>query len=236
MRRSASIVCLMVALAAAGCTHGVFTKSELFPEYGRNGEANYYRVTLDGSGFNGEIDYREGWYDAQAVDELFGAVGDDHLARQAIAKRRDEVIQKTYDAYADALEENRQGDIAVRRANYEAALSSASPGAPRTGGEATDRSDKKFVMILSCDPDRIIDAIKGKIRERKVADSVAALVTASRDQEDAGDVLRLQLLEGRIARVIEALRSAEASLGDETAADAARARLNQLVLELEALR
>ena len=170
-------------LLLSGCaTEGRLLKEEHFADYApcqskQCVRANYYRVRVVAYGQNGRVDYRSGWFDAKAVDDLFGEISSQHNARNLIAKEQRRAIRETYKEYVEALlsDTPNQGTIETRRQAFDAARDGVS-GVTTLGGSPLDHTNHKFVMILSNDPSDVIAAIKGKVEQNKLVDSVASLL------------------------------------------------------------
>lgn len=225
---------LLAGLLACG---GRFTKTEHFVAYGENGEANYYRITIEARGDFSEVDYRSGWYDAAAVDQLFG----DLAAKQTLAAK---AAQEKGDAALDALDkyleelnaaELDQSKIDARKRAYEEAVAAVTGVTP----VGTDRLDvsyyagKKLVLILSSDPSAIIDAIKSRLQGQRITDAIRKRLED--DNRRKADTARKDLettLDG-IDGVVEALERAQTSLDGAPTRQAVRDALTQLDAEVE---
>ena len=222
-----------------GCAKGAFHKVELFAEYPENsGQVpNYYRVTLSGKGRNGVVDYRSGWYDAKAVDALFGKISEEQEALAVTARRRKQAIRTTFDLYMDALEKgDPEEKLRGAQKRYQEALQSAS-GLTTLGSDpvtALDRADEKFIMILSSDPDQIIEAIKGSVQKSQIADAVVRQLDAHQRRQVAVTEQRLDQLLKRLNQAVDKLRASVASAESSDQAGV-QALLAELISELEAL-
>lgn len=231
------IVLLCITLSACS-TRASFRKVEHFADYGGNGRANYYRVSIEGRGENGKVDYRSGWYDAKAVDELFGNVGQKHTIEAVTASRQGEAIEKTFDNYMKSLEGGDGApDVDVARGKWRQSVNAVtgitSAGEGQVG--AVDHADEKFVMILSNDPEKVIQAIKAHIQKADLGGSVSALLGADQAKKDATQHLRLSLLARQLQSCIEALQATETGLGTATPATRLQA-LGELASRLESVR
>lgn len=149
----AALLCFL----AAGCTSAHHERVAYFAEYGEDGRTNYYRVKVSWTAENGIVDYRSGWFDARAVDELFGEVSGKHDLEAARKNRAQVAVARTFDAYMTALEQGDSVDaIAVRRAAYEEALERALTvvqvvpitEAGQVLNPLDDKKSKKFLIIF----------------------------------------------------------------------------------------
>lgn len=188
-----------LAVLGLGCGASVH-KSELYAAYGDDGTPTYYRITLDASGFNGAVEYRAGWYNAAAVDELFGDLASDSEMRSDMAKTQREAVAKTMKAYLDALVDHADDDglLAKKKNAFEAALAALGGGAAPAGASpmtVLDYAQKKFVIVLSLRPDEVIAAIKGQVQKRQLLDAVKASLAARGDADAEVLSARLQALD-----------------------------------------
>lgn len=186
-------VCAALPLAM-GCSASV-DKRELFAAYGDDGTPTYYRIKIHASGMNGAVEYRAGWYDATAVDDLFGDVGSDSRMRSDMAKMQRAAVSATMKAYLDALvqEPGNEALLVTRKKAFDNALG-AMGGTGPMGASATallDYSQKKFVIVLSLRPDEIIAAVKGYVQKQQLLDAVQSALQARGDAET--QVLRVRL-------------------------------------------
>jgi len=188
------IVPLAVSMLAAGCSGGL-KKHEIYAAYGDDGTPTYYRINLDATGYNGAVDYRAGWYDATAVDDLFGDIGSDSALRSELAKEHRQYAAKAMKAYLDVLIATPEdaAAIEIKKKAFEDALGTmkivAPPGVPATS--VIDYAHKKFIIVFSHRPDEVIAAVKGQVQKRQLLDAVSASLRA---QNDAGtEVLRARL-------------------------------------------
>lgn len=144
---------------------------------------------------NGAVEYRAGWYDATAVDDLFGDVGSDSRMRSDMAKMQRAAVSATMKAYLDALvqEPGNEALLVTRKKAFDNALG-AMGGTGPMGASATallDYSQKKFVIVLSLRPDEIIAAVKGYVQKQQLLDAVQSALQARGDAET--QVLRVRL-------------------------------------------
>lgn len=233
---------LGAALLACACTSGGFTKREHFADYGGKGRANYYRVTVAGKGDNGKVDYRSGWYDARAVDDLFGNVGKTASDYATIAPRLREALRTTHAKYMEALEDPAlSADVPKRRANYLEVLNSVTGLTTADGNRASplDHAGEKFVMVFSNDPEKVIEAIKGHIQKRDLKGSLVKILSRDLEREDAEVRTRLGFLLKDLESARGVIGAKERALAtSETPPDAAalRAMIGELETRLEAIR
>lgn len=227
--------CVLVALLAA-CTRGSLSKVEYFAEYpptaAKERKPNYYRVSINGEGFNGKVDYRAGWYDARAVDSLFSTLSEEQSSKATTAARQKKAIRKTHDLYMDALEADTvsQADIETRRKNYKEAVSGVS-GVTSAGNERTsplDKADQKFVMIFSNDPSRVIEAINGRVQQMQITETIGAVLRQKENRDRAVNRDRLNIL---IAEA-NALKTSAKEVGDKLTGTAKENDLYQYVVRL----
>lgn len=205
-------------MSLTGCG-GTFHKKELYAAYGDDGRATYYRITLQGYGYNGEVDYRSGWFDAQAVEGLFGDVGTVATVQSDVAKQQRAALDATLDAYMTALKENKTDEIAARKKNYDAALQVITGVAP-VGGDAVttlDFSGKKLVLILSNNPDAIIAAINGRVQKNQLVDVIKAKLKTAADERQGQSDAEARMLQGQVKDLLSALGAIEPKLGTASA-------------------
>lgn len=184
------------ALLTMGCAANV-TKHELYAAYGDDGKPTYYRINLEGEAYNGAVEYRAGWYDAIAVDELFGDVGSDSQMRSDMAKMQRAAVGATMKAYLDALVTSPENDaiLTIKKKAFENALTAMGGVSPH-GASATamlDHAQKKFIIVLSLRPDEVITAVKGQVQKRQLLDAVNAVLSSRNESEN--EVLRVRLGE-----------------------------------------
>lgn len=227
---------LTLALSATACG-GSFTKKEVFAAYGDDGRAMYYRINLEGSGYNGEVDYRAGWFDAQAVENLFGDVGAAASIQTELAKKHRESLDKALAAYLKALEDNTKDEIADRKKNFESALEAITGVAPAGGDRVAtlDYSGKKFVMILSTNPDQIIAAINGRVQKNGLVEAIGAKLRESESDKAGAREADGRILSQEVKGLITALASAETGVSTASPAELS-AQLSAIVQQAEAVR
>ncbi len=196
----AALLCFL----AAGCTSAHHERVAYFAEYGEDGRTNYYRVKVSWTAENGIVDYRSGWFDARAVDELFGEVSGKHDLEAARKNRAQVAVARTFDAYMTALEQGDSVDaIAVRRAAYEEALERALTvvqvvpitEAGQVLNPLDDKKSKKFLIIFSQDPDAIIQGIRARIKSSTVSDTLGDILEQQTREKTAPMLTRLHLLK-----------------------------------------
>jgi len=224
----------------AGCTtKAVITKTERFAHYDSEGKPTYFQIVVFAEGRNGKVDYRSGWYDARAVDALFGDVSFKADLDAATAHRRKEAIQKTFDNYMKALEETPTETAEIESAQnaYNKALESISGvvSAGESPTKAIDHASEKFVIIFANDPDEIIKTI----REAGIAGEMSDLVGNLGMQEYLSRTSTLNLerdfivLElGQKESILKEARETVASEDAITAKDMKK-RLERLITILE---
>lgn len=167
-------IMLVGALALLlGCAS--FRKSEIYAAYGPDG-VNYYRVTFKGYGSLGKVDYRSGWYDGKAVDELFGDVTTEGDLRVTTTRARQEAIATVAKDYVAAAKKGDDKAMAAARARLDtitADFTTLAPADTSLDDAAMEYAGKKFVMVLAHDPDEILKMIGDSIQKDKVVDAVS---------------------------------------------------------------
>lgn len=189
--RAMSIVALALALAShlGGCTTGPMQLSERYMVGTSNGHDRvYYRVTITGDTKIGVSEFRQGWYPAEAVDQLFGDVSaentDARAVREELRQQIDQSLIEARRAYlAEAIkpdaDEKKLAQLleAVRRTrqsplDVQARKSDAStPDKPARSVETTAmeynpaedlvtrHAGQKLVMVLSSNPDEVMNKL-----------------------------------------------------------------------------
>jgi len=228
----------IVSWLGMGCqTSGGLDKTEHFADYGGNGNANYYRVSIQGSGHNGVVNYRSGWYDAKAVDALFGTIGTDANVKAKTAQRQQKAVTRTYNKYMEALEQDEKFEqVEVYKSKYEEALRSITGVSEAGEGPlgSLDHSNEKFVMILANDPDEIIEAIRNNLQTIDFTSTITNLFAERQATEQAKAHLGLSLLAGRLEALQGSLNTSKDKLNDAQKNQALLAELDLLLAEVEA--
>lgn len=190
---STAALCAAAAILAA-CTQGPMRVDERYYLGTNDGtNTNYFRITVKGDTELGKATFRQGWYDAYAVDALMGdSVGTDQgmqaLASQTIQKKIDEGAIELNKQFVEALT---KGDtkpetlkVLLERQQQLRLMPTRSMGkiaGTRTieynpsAGLATAREGKKLVMILSSDPNDVIAGIAAFAEEQKTQAAVQEL-------------------------------------------------------------
>ncbi len=206
---------LALLFILAGCTEATFKKREMFAEYGPNGKASYYRVTIETKGKNSEVDYRSGWYDAKAVDSLFGNISQQQDVEAATANRQKQAIRKTFDTYMDALEQQKpETEVETARQRYNSALQ-AITGVTTLGESKTsalDHANEKFVVVLSNDPGKVIQAIKEKTQQNSLQENLGIFFSHQSKNQAKTSQLRLNMLISQMENLQSSLKRSENSL------------------------
>jgi hypothetical protein len=226
---------LALLLLASGCG-GSFKKREIFAAYGENGEANYYRVTIAGYGTNSEVDYRAGWYDKRAIDSLFGDLAARQSLQAELATEHKKVLQETFTKYLEALRDDADPEKIERtRKNFQEAMDAVTGVAPADAERTAplDYADKKFVMILSTNPDKIVAAIKGRIQQQKLVDALAIQLQSAEASKAADERSRSAILAGQVASLVGAIRDAKTHLDGEVTDQTVRVEVERLIGQLE---
>jgi hypothetical protein len=223
-----------------GCsTKAEFKKTEMFAEYGNNCSAQYYRVTTEIMGKNAQVDYRSGWYDAVAVDALFGNISAEQTIEAATAKRKKTAIQKTLDNYMKALEDGEDATaIAKKKADYESALQGIQ-GTTTLGdppSSVLDHADDKFVIILSSDPDKVIELIKGKVQSNNLKDTISYVLARKNSSQLTRAKIDLKILEKKAEQMKQAVETSESGIADDTTIGEVVSILEQLISQMEVSR
>jgi hypothetical protein len=130
----------------------------------RQGHVAYYRVQIDGSATLAKTSYRSGFYDAAAVDALFGTTseGDTDSVDETLERHRRQAVDVLAKQYYDTLAAGKGGETASLQA-----LESAISPIPR---------DKKFVIIHSANASVVEAAIADFAEEKDTQDAVLSLI------------------------------------------------------------
>lgn len=229
---------LAVSLAALviGCG-GSFEKKELFTVYDEDGRANYYRITVQGRGTSSKVDYRAGWYDQQAVDSLFGDVAARASLQAKLAEKHEQIVDDAFKKYLEALRDGKADEISQARARFEEAMNAISgitpAGADRSA--ALDYAGKKFVMVLSTNPDKIIAAIQGRIQKQGLIDALSRRLQLDEDAKAGAARSNAALLADQIQSLITAMNEASDKLDGAPAAEDVRVEIRRVISHVEAL-
>lgn len=207
-----------------GCAS--FDKSELYAAYGPEGVV-YYRINFRGHGSLGKVDYRSGWYDGKAVDELFGDVTSEGDLRVTRARARQAAIEAATKAYVGAAEKPDDVAMAAAKARLDKISADFSTMAPAEASatEAMDYAGKKFVMVLAHDPDEILKMIGDSIQKDKVVAAVSSFMRDAAESASDSAADALSAASARANQLVEQLTSARS--GVAAAANEAEFR-NQL--------
>ncbi|WP_419659187.1 hypothetical protein [Desulfosarcina variabilis] len=231
------LFCIIV-LCSSACTKAQFHKTEMFAEYGPNCRADYYRVTIVGSGKNSQVDYRSGWYDAKSVDSLLGKISEDYDLDVATAKRRKDAIRKTYANYMSALENNKS-DTEVEKAYmlYNKALEDVQ-GVTSLGESpvsSLDHANEKFVIVLSSDPGRVIELIKEKTQSNNLKNTLGLLFEQQNKSQVTQSQIRLKMLTSRVENLKLYLSGGEQRIDEMTIYKELKDWLEQMIEQMEVI-
>ena len=236
MRRiTLAAACLLVS-----CTSGQLYEQEHFGHYGPGGRAQYYRMTIRAQGMNGKMDYHAGWHDAAAVDAVFGNVGAKQSMRAATAERQRQAVRDTFDKYMSALVDDTKSETDIEKAkrSYERALNSVSGSAPVGGDRSSplDHADEKFVIILSHDPQQVIEAISTRLKQMDIATTFGNLIQSTRTKDTLERKSELGVLIAQVQSFVQSLQEAEGKIDANTKNKALQALAMRLKRELEVVR
>lgn len=222
-----------------GCqTGGNLAQTEHFAQYDGKGNATYYRISVAGFGKNGKVKYRSGWFDARAVDDLFGVVvGSEPDLKSVTAERQREAVQRTFEKYMQALESNDTANIPAYKQRYEEALQgvAATGSAGESPVAALEHANEKFVILLANDPDQIIEALRNRVKSSKLAESVGLLMRGQAAQADQASQLRLEVLAARLEGIQKSLAAQRDAVPDDAGTAALAQALRETLAEVEAL-
>jgi hypothetical protein len=222
---------LLGALALSlGCAS--FHKREIYAAYGPDG-VNYYRITFKGRGSLGKVDYRSGWYDGKAVDELFGDVTSEGDLRVTTTRARQEAIAAAARDYVAAAKQGDDAKMTAAKGRIDrvtADFSTLAPADVSRDDAAMEYAGKKFVMVLAHDPDEILKMIGDSIQKDRVVEAVSRFA-----REHAGEASRraeaaLSQAQAHAQSLADQLGKAREGLGE-----ASLVELRNKILYLEAL-
>jgi hypothetical protein len=214
-------------------------QTEHFAHYNGKGDATYYRVLISGLGKNGKVQYRSGWFDANAVDNLFGVVGDENRLKVITAERQRAAVERTFSRYMEALEnEDAAEKISARKQHYEEALRSISGNSSlgESPISALNRANQKFVIILASDPDAIIQNLRNRAKSSKISDSIGLILTGQSAQADQAGQLRLQLVTARLEGLKASLTATREGIAENSTDAGLKLAIREILAEVEALR
>ena len=209
----------MCAGVFSACTSGPMDVDEKYFLVARNdqGDANYYRVRISGATRVGDAKFRQGWYPADAVDAVFGELSAENEGKALATETR--LRSQLDDAFVAAQEQYLKAALAsdpppdpdVLRAKLEVFNNIRKlPPPPREGADRTTfieynpraglelrRSGQKPVMILSSDPDEIINKIVNVAEDAKTQElwyGMSEVLKARELAKTASEVARQEVL------------------------------------------
>lgn len=222
---------LLGALALSlGCAS--FDKREIYAAYGPDG-VNYYRIRFKGRGSLGKVDYRSGWYDGKAVDELFGDVTSEGDLRVTTTRARQEAIAAAARDYVEAAKAGKDDEMAAAKARIDkvtADFSTLAPADVSQDDAAMEYAGKKFVMVLAHDPDEILKMIGDSIQKDRVVAAVSRFARENADKASRRAEAALSRAQAQAKSLADQLAKAREGLGE-----APLAELRNKILYLEAL-
>ena len=168
-----------------------------------NGKDNvYYRINVEGTTVFSEASYRQGWYDEDSVDALFGDISNAGSkkalsTRETIRKQIDTSLIQARQAYLEAVLAPKADNIDVQsklEALKRVRLSVESATHGLDGAYVMDydpmknlkrkRVGQKMVMILSSDPDQILNKLRELTEDEKTTEILDSLVDTMRGKTD----------------------------------------------------
>jgi len=228
---------IMMVLLAAGCGNTAVREQRTYvvnnPE---SGDLALFRTEIRAEGTFATTDYRAGWVDARAVDEVFRdqtpATVDEHERRvqERLAQARLAQVDQVCDlleglgpdtdpARVEAIERALVQALTLERRLRQGAAQ-ASPGAP----------PERFVMVFSADPEpvwaELSAAIERQRQEGELIDTIARLGDAAgRDarQRAEREAAAVKAWRGIDAAGYRVTRSATAAVVDQAEHGAALA-------------
>ncbi len=184
--RHLAAVAAVVALLA-GCA----TKAKDFHYYRAlvDGQLNYYRVGVRVRGTLTKAEVRQGWYPSAAVDAALGEVTSaaETSARDAetkVRKQIDEAIISTNAAYLAEAAKEAPDPVKLRalltarqnvRRRFDDGATVELMEYDPVGELDREHSNSKFIIVLSSDPDEIIDAIARFAEDDKTSETIGVL-------------------------------------------------------------
>lgn len=195
---------LCLLLGGIGCSAGPMDISERSYLGACNGDSRvYYRVTITGKTKFGVSEFRQGWFPADAVDALFGDVSaeaaKERTVRDELRSQIDEAMllaSKNYLARAvdpcTTPEELQKALDAVRRVRLTARDSAEGLDGAVVMEYQPNRdlvirhSDEKLVLVLSSNPDEIINQLAQLSESAKTEETINKFVQvlAFRERQD----------------------------------------------------
>lgn len=154
---------------------------------------NYYRVRVSANAENGKASYNAAWFSAYSVDSLYSDVSTSGAAAQLnvekdIRETLNSEIKKAYQSYltaaADPTKSNAEIEQWLKIIKRLRAVPGSATSLPLGAVEmeynplenlVTRRAGKKLVMVLSSNPDDVINQIAGFSQSTETSASVLRL-------------------------------------------------------------
>lgn len=228
---------IMIGLLAGGLSQGCAGQTRLQETYylaapdGTN--TNFYRIRVRGVSVLSKAEFRHGWYPRSAVDSLFGSVSKEAEPEyrkqqrkieegidQAIADTHKRYLEKATDPEVTSAELEKYME-AHRRVRY-------LPTTPAredlivmehdpTVGLKRLHGEDKIVIVMSSNPDEVVQSIARVVEDQKTQDFVTEIADTFGQQEATRAKREAAQAELDDAPLIDALEAAIEVLEDSTA-------------------
>lgn len=187
---------LTASIAVSACSQGnMSVKQQYFLTAELDGNAVHYRVNIRANTVLSDAKFRQGWFPAEAVDSVFSeATGSDagstYDTRDKLKRQINTTLLELRKRYGEELlkaapdgekltglllAENRLRYYAAREIGDDYDFSETMEFDP-ISGLITNRSGDKLVLILSANPDQIIQSIANFSEEEKTKAVIKGLV------------------------------------------------------------
>jgi hypothetical protein len=227
-------VSLIGALQA--CSLGVMKVDEVHYWAVSNGvDTNYYRLSVDGYTRLSDAEYRSGWFDATAVDSLFGDVSEANAGESAAAKAEIEALYReayktTTENWLNVAKDPNKTDAEVQKEYNALRRIKVAPYGIANGfenaveveynptkGVMLNHSGEKMVFLLSANPDQIVGNITNFAESEKTAYMINKLgkVVELRAKSEIKTLVAEEKIADQINKVVVTqLQSSQQSLKD----------------------
>jgi hypothetical protein len=180
---------LLLIAACAGCTTAIHDR-RILQAADPAGRVGYYKIEVDGSAKLAQSSFRNGLYDADALDALFGAVaqgGDD--VHDVLARRRRDAVDRLAASYYRTVEQSTNtGEMDFAESRLARALRSPYEVASERDSAGRLQDRRKYALIFSAKASEIEQAIAAFTEEKETSDAVMTALAAQR----RGEFLRVQ--------------------------------------------
>lgn len=214
-----------------GCAGHKTLDSKIYRVDGPEGY-NYYRVRIVSSSFLAVTDYETGWYPAYAIDAFLGkegalsTVGTDaeEFMRTSVAEAQKKLLRRYLDAFDEPDEDLRKDKIAKAARDLRSIQVFPVPWQADDADNPVDAlgfedlgfnplrnlvdhtANKKYVLVLSADPDAILNQIGAFAEEAETTAAVLEVLAAAVTGTARDDLSRARVEKPALALVAGELK------------------------------